>query len=115
MRHEKQLAIENHPIYTSTIEDVCTFDDENYGTLHYISSQEDYGYFKETQGIKSEFYFHSDFNKYGAGWYLYFVIDGGDYPSDKYLKNYDAYEKDVESRWNEYKKDMRYKMEQKSK
>lgn len=115
LRHEKHLAIESHPIYTSAIKDVYTFEDEYWGTLYYISSQEDYEYFKETQGIKTEHYFRSDFNEYGAGWYIFYSIDGGDYPSYQYLYNYDVYESDVESRWNEYKKDMRYKMEQRGK
>ena len=114
MQYEKQLEIKNHPTYKSMIENVSTFEDEHYGTLHYISSQEDYEYFKETKGIKNNYRFDSNFDEYGAGWYLYWTEDGGDYPDDKYLKNYDAYESDVESRWNEYKKYMRHKMKQKS-
>ena len=114
LRYEKQLAIESHPIYTSAIQDVYTFEDEHWGTLYYISSQEDYEYFKETQGIKTEHYFRSDFNECGAGWYIFYSIDGGDYPSYQYLYNYNVYENDVERRWNEYKEDIRIKMEQKN-
>ena len=110
--HEKQIEIANHPIYTSAIKNVYTFEDEDWATLFYISSQEDYEYFKETQGIKTERYFHSDFNEYGVGWYIFYVIDGGDYPSYQYLYNYNAYEHEIELRWKKYKKDMRYKMEQ---
>ena len=113
LRHEKQIEIESHPIYTSAIKDVYTFEDERCATLYYISNQEDYEYLKETQGIKTERWFDSDFDEYGAGWYLFYTVDGGDYPDDKYLYNYDAYEKDIESRWNEHKKYMRRRMEQK--
>lgn len=114
LRHEKCLEIESHPIYKSAIKNVYTFEDDYHATLYYISNQEDYEYLKETQGIKTERYFDTDFNKYGAGWYLFYIVDGGDYPDDIYLYNYDTYEKDIESRWNEHKKDIRYKMEQKS-
>lgn len=108
--YEKRLVIESHPIYTSAIVDVYLFE-EGYGaTLYYLSCQEDYEYFKETQGFKTERYFHSDFNKYGAGWYLCWCESGGDYLDDYYLKNYDAYEKHVELDWEEYKSNMRSKM-----
>ena len=114
LRHEKRLEIENHPIYITAIKGAYSFE-EGYGaTLYYFSSNEDYEYFKETQGIDI-YHFDSDFDEYGVGWYIYWCEDGGDYPDDYYLKNYDAYENDIESRWNEYKQDMRYKIEQKSK
>lgn len=110
LRYEKQLEIEKHPVYTSAIRRVCLFE-EGYGaTLYYLSSQEDYDFFIETQGFDKKYYFWSDFDEYGAGWYLYWCEDGGDYPDDHYLKNYDAYEKQVESDWEEYKSDMRSRM-----
>ena len=110
LEHERYLAIKSHPIYTTAIKDVDLFE-EGYGaTLYYLSSQEDYEYFKETQGFKTEHYFHSNFNKYGAGWYLYWSECGGDYPDNYYLKNYDEYEKCIESSWKEYKFYMRSRM-----
>jgi hypothetical protein len=111
LKHEKRLEIESHPIYTSAIRHVWLFE-EGYGaTLYYLSNQEDYEFFIETQGFDKKYYFHSDFDKYGAGWYLYWYEDGGDYPDDHYLKNYDAYEKQMDSDWEEYKADMRSKMD----
>ena len=115
LRYEKQLEIESHPIYKSSIKDVYTFEDEHYVTLYYISNQEYYEYFKETQGIKNNRHFDSDFEKYGAGWYLFYTVDGGCTINgdDFFLYNYDAYEKDIEARWSEYKEDIRLKMKQK--
>lgn len=111
LKYEKQLAIENHPIYNSAVKGVCTFEEDYCASLYYISSQEDYEYFKETQGITTKYYFRSDFEKYGAGWYIFYVVDGGDYPDDKYLYNYDMYEKEIGARWEEYQSDMRERME----
>ena len=110
LRYEKRLAIESHPIYTTAIKGACLFK-EGYGaTLYYLSSNEDYEFFVETQGFDKKHYFHSDFEEYGAGWYIYWCEDGGDYPDDHYLKNYDVYENRIESDWKEYKSYMRYWM-----
>lgn len=110
LRYEKQLEIEKHPVYTSAIRHVCLFE-EGYGaTLYYLSNQEDYEFFIETQGFDEKYYLQSDFDEYGAGWYLYWCEDGGDYLDDHYLKNYNAYEKRIESDWEEYKSDMRSRM-----
>lgn len=110
LRYEKQVEIEKHPIYATAIKGVCLFE-EGYGaTLYYISSQEDYEFFIETQGFDGKYYFYSDFDEYGAGWYLYWCEDGGDCPDDYYLNYYDAYEKQIDSDWEEYKSNMRSRM-----
>lgn len=110
LRYEKQLEIEKHSIFTSAISGVYLFE-EGYGaTLFYFSGQEDYEFFVKTQGFDKEYYFQSDFDEYGAGWYLYWCEDGGDSSDDHYLKNYDAYEKQIESNWEEYKSEMRSRM-----
>ena len=110
IKHEKQLEIESHHIYATAIKRVCLFD-EGYGaTLYHLSSQEDYKFFTETQGLDKKYHFSSDFEEYGAGWYIYWCEDGGDYSDYYYLKNYDAYEKRIDSDWEEYKSDMRSRM-----
>lgn len=109
LRYEEQLAIGSHPIYATAIKNAETFYDSYRATLYYISSKEDYDFFKKTQGIdvEKEYYFDSNFNEYGAGWYLCHIEDGGDYPDNTYLWNYDAYEKMIESELEEYKSRMR--------
>ena len=110
LSHEKRLAIESHPIYTSAIQDVSKFYGEDV-ILYYLSNKEDYEFFKEIQGIDSdEYHFNSDFDKYGEGWYLYWVEDGGDYLDYTFLENYNAYEKEMELSWEKYKSDMRSRM-----
>lgn len=109
LKYENTLKIKNHPIYTTAIRDVDKFYDGNVAALYYISSKDDYDFFKESQDIdvEKEHYFISDFNKYGAGWYLYYIEDECYGPDYKYLKNYDAYEKMLESELEEYKTRMR--------
>lgn len=109
LRYEKQLEIDKHRVFASAINNAYLFD-EGYGAiLYYFSDQEDYNFFVETKNIP-KIYFHSDFNEHGVGWYLFWCEDGGDYADDYYLKNYDAYEKEIDSDWEEYKSDMRKRM-----
>lgn len=103
LNYEKRLAIQNHLIYKSAVERADTFY-EGYGAkLFYLSSKEDFEFFKETQGFTTKYYFHSNFDEYGPGWYIYWAEHGGDYPDDHYLKNYNVYIKDIEEYLEEYK------------
>lgn len=110
LKYEKQLEIKNHPIYKTAIKRVWLFE-EGYGaTLYYLSSKEDYEFFIETQGFCKKHHFESDFDEYGVGWYIYWCEDGGDCPDNHYLKNYEVYERRIETDWEEYKSDMRSRM-----
>lgn len=115
LRYEKQLAIESHPIYTTAIKNVDLFEEGYIATLYYLSSKEDYEFFIETQDINRKYCFNSDFDECGAGWYIYWCEDGGDYPDEHFLKNYDAYERRIESDWGKYKSYMRSRMSEQSK
>lgn len=111
LRYEKQLEIQNHPVYATAIEDIYTFEDDYCAKLFHISSQEDYDFFVETQGFGNN-YFTSDFDKYGAGWYLFYYIDGGDYLNFYHLINYETYIKELDDRFKSWKSDMYNKMNQ---
>ena len=113
LRYEKQLAIESHPIYTTSIKNVYLFEEGYMATLYYFSSKEDYEFFIKTQDLNRKYYF-SDFDEYGAGWYIYWCEDGGDYPDEHFLKNYDAYESRIESDLEKYKSYMRTRMSEQS-
>ena len=114
LRYEKQLAIESHPIYTTSIKNVYLFKEDYMATLYYLPSQEDYEFFIETQDLNREYYFNSDFDEYGAGWYIYWCEDDDDYPDEHFLKNYDAYESRIESDLEKYKSYMRSRMSEQS-
>lgn len=111
--HERELTKNNSSIY-KTAKPAREFYNDNAGTLYYISSLEDYDFFKVMNDIdvSREYWFYSDFKEYGAGWYLYWVEDGGDYPDEQHLKNYDAYEKSIESEWEGYKSRIRSLIEE---
>ena len=53
-------------------------------------SEKEYNEFNKTQKITS------DFDKYGAGWYLFYYIDGGDYLNFYHLINYETYIKELD-------------------
>lgn len=110
--YEKRLAIQSHPVYASCIKDIIDFTGDWEGRLYYISSLEDHDFFMKTQGF-NEFYFNSDFNQHGAGWYIFYIVDGGDYDDVAYLENYNVYINKVESSLQYYKKNIEKKIKQK--
>lgn len=109
IRHEEHLEVLKHPVYATSIE-TCTYYDGDYAKLYYISCEEDYDFLIATQGVG--LYFDSDFEQYGAGWYLRYEIDMGDYPSHAYLWNYDNYVKEAETTFENWKSNNKKKMQQ---
>lgn len=107
-RYEKHLEIQKHPVYANSIE-TCTYDGEYCAKLYYISGQEDYEFLIETQSGISR---NSDFDTYGAGWYIFWEVDMGDYPSYPHLFNYEAYVKEAETNFEEWKSNNQKRMQQ---
>lgn len=114
LRHEKYLEIINHPVFKSKIETVGTFDDEHRGCLYYLRNKEDYDFLINHSGFSHGDYIDSNFEEYGGGWYLFWCENGGDYYDFYNICNYDAYEKNIESDWKEYKEKMHKLMANKS-
>lgn len=104
--HEQYLEIVSHPIYTTRIETTTLYDD-NFATLYYFSSQEDYEFFIAT-GASG--YTDSDFEKYGAGWYLVYDIDC-DCHTYTHILNYDNYVKEYEIEFENWKRSNAEKMQ----
>lgn len=109
LRHEHKLKIDNHPVFKTRIPNVEIFNTDYTGTLYHLSCEDDYNFFVETMEIRDN-YLNSDFFKYGAGWYLYWFVDG-DYYSDEYnFYNYNNYANEVRSELAKWEEDMRNKM-----
>lgn len=104
LKYEAQLEADNHPVIKSRIMGASTFMDSYCANLFYISNHDDFEFLKEY--IKGGVW-NTDFEKYGAGWYLYWRVDGGDYADDLYLYNYLAYEKEQEEDLKNWKAEMR--------
>lgn len=104
LRYEARLRVENHPVFKSRIKEVWTCGYEYSASLFYISSDDDFDFLKENMSRGD---WHSDYTTYGAGWYIYYCVDGGDYADDLYLYNYLNYEEEMERDFFAWKSDMR--------
>lgn len=106
LRHEKYLEVMNHHVFKNCITGVHTFDDEYPATLYYIRNEDDYNFLISHNGISKRDKIYSDFEQHGKGWYLFWNEGGGDYYDIFNIYNYDSYEEEIESEWEEYKQKM---------
>lgn len=109
LRHERNLEIDNHPVFKTRISNVEIFNTDYMGTLYYLTSGKDYNFFVETMQIRKN-KLDENFSKYGAGWYLYWFVDGDYFCDEYYLYNYDAYTNEIKSEFAKWEEDMRSKM-----
>lgn len=91
-RYEKQLEVQNHPVFKSKIAGVDTFFDGYSAALYYLRSQEDYEFLCAHTEMRFLEANHWE-DGFGPGWYLFYTIDGGDYADDHYLYKLDEYER----------------------
>lgn len=100
LNHEQYLEIMSHPVYTTRIATTTLYDGD-FATLYYFSSQEDFEFFVATgTGVYKD---TTDFEKYGAGWYLVYDIDS-DYHTYTHILNYDNYVKEYETEFENWKR-----------
>ena len=86
--YEKRLAIDSHPVFSTSIA-ARTYPDDYSARLYNIRSKEDYDFFIAHVGIYS--WSVNQWGDFGPGWYLCYSVDGGDYADYNYLYNYKAY------------------------
>lgn len=109
--YERQLEIENHPVIQNAILDIEIYRDEYYGSLYYLSNEDDYEFLIKALNIRASQYskLSSDFDDYGEGWYLYWC-EHGSYHDYHELHNYNAYVKQIEIDFKEWKEDIQKKL-----
>lgn len=75
-------------MFSTCIKGVHTYDDYS-GILYNIKSKDD---FNLVFGREMTYRYHyTDWNERKPGWYIYYVIDGGDGPNEYNLYNLNAY------------------------
>lgn len=102
--YEKQLEVQNHPVYKSWIR-ARTFWDDYAADLYYIRNEEDYEFWCENIGTQ---YLNVDHweDGFGPGWYLFYSVDGGDYTDSRYLYKLDEYEREIRHQLDEWHDDV---------
>lgn len=113
LNHERYLEIMSHPVYTTCFETTRFFDLDDYAKLYYFSSLEDLEFFVATSVETASGHYKdtTDFEKYGAGWYLVYSIDS-DYHTYTYIINYDNYVKECETEFENWKLRNKEKIQQ---
>lgn len=113
LKHEEYIEVKNHPVFKNCILNISTFDGEHSGNLYYLSSEDDYNFFIKNIGLRRNDGINSDFYDYGQGWYLYWLEDNwNDYRGHHYVRNYDAYVKEIEVDLKEWKEEIQNKINQ---
>lgn len=102
LKHERILAMSNRP--ASLLETISfrNLNDDGYIRLYHVSSKEDYEYILMIHEVMRS-NLDSDFDKYGTGWYMFWVEDGGDSYDSYYLYNYNHYLEEAEKNLQEWK------------
>ena len=119
--YEKNLEINQHPVYVNAIENVYTYDEDYVATLFYFSNEEDYKFFLNSKGfsIKRDYKYNhkleSDFKNYGAGWYICWSYSWGDFCDTYYIRNYNNYIKKKKKEWQCYKNKLKKVISEKEK
>ena len=106
LAHEHYLDIMSHPVFATCFETTKFYDDE-YAKLYYFSSEKDYYFFVANYNVTHKV--HSEFKKYGAGWYLVYDMDT-DYCTHTHIINYDNYLKELEEEFETWKHNNAKKM-----
>lgn len=110
LRYERQLEIDNHPVFKNCIIDILTFDNEYRGNLYYLSNEDDYEFLIKNLGLRHNDSINSDFYDYGQGWYLYWCENGWDHPDYHYVLNYNAYVEEIKTELKEWEENIQNKM-----
>ena len=102
--YEKQLEVQNHPVFKSWIKARVFWDDYAAG-LYYIRNEEDYEFWCANIGTQ---YLNVDHweDGFGPGWYLFYSVDGGDYADSRYLYKLDEYEREIRHQFDEWHDDV---------
>ena len=109
LKHEEDLEVAKHPVFQNAILNVYTYYDDYQANMYYISNEDDYKFLIKHLGVRRGNYI-GDFYKYGSGWYLYWVEDGGDYADYYYLYNYNAYVEAIEIELKHWKENIKDRM-----
>ena len=89
--YENSLKIASHPVFKNS-KDIWTYPYGYKAKAYYFSSEDDYNFFLKSQGFdEKEWYFESDYKRYGNGWYIFWE-EGCENSHNEYsLKNLNNY------------------------
>ena len=89
--YENSLKIASHPVFKNS-KDIWTYPYGYKAKAYYFSSEDDYNFFLKSQGLdEKEWYFESDYKRYGNGWYIFWEEEYKNSHNEYSLKNLNNY------------------------
>lgn len=89
--YENSLKIASHPVFKNS-KDIWTYPYGYKAKAYYFSSEDDYNFFLKSQGLdEKEWYFESDYKRYGNGWYIFWEEEYENNHNEYSLKNLNNY------------------------
>lgn len=89
--YENSLKIASHPVFKNS-KDIWTYPYGYKAKAYYFSSEDDYNFFLKSQGLdEKEWYFKSDYKRYGNGWYIFWEEEYENNHNEYSLKNLNNY------------------------
>lgn len=108
---------ENSAVWKSRIPDFEEYHSGRKAELYYISDENEYSFLLKILNVSFNNFaigIRHTFQKYGAGWYIYWSEDGYDYTAE-YLLKLDQYVTDIENGYNKWKDKLHRKFQWKEK
>lgn len=100
--YEEWLSYSDNPVAANKISGVSMYDEyDTTAYLYYLRNKADYDFLTQKYLKVSIRHTDSDFDEYGAGWYIYHE-DRGD-SNDSYIWNYNNYIKNLQDEFNRWK------------
>lgn len=89
--YENSLKIASHPVFKNS-KDIWMYPYGYKAKAYYFSSEDDYNFFLKSQGLnEKEWYFESDYKRYGNGWYIFWEEEYENSHNEYSLKNLNNY------------------------
>lgn len=89
--YENSLKIASHPVFKNS-KNIWTYPYGYKAKAYYFSSEDDYNFFLKSQGLdEKEWYFKSDYKRYGNGWYIFWEEEYENNHNEYSLKNLNNY------------------------
>lgn len=105
--HEKLLAFRAHPVTKSETHDGFVYPNcEDKASFVYLLCQEDFDFFVENKIDKEHDSVDTDFETYGAGWYLYWYESINDRSDYLYVMNFENHIDIIFSEFKEWQEFM---------
>lgn len=111
--YEMNLKTNNHPVFKNS-KDIYTYPKLIAAKAYYFNSKDDYTFFLKSQYLhESDYFFYSDYQIFGDGWYIFWEEEYENSHDEYYLKNLDNYIAEIAKEFKNWEKKIRIEISNK--